>query len=109
LRGKAVKFKGYNAKRDANEGDIVKALRKFGVSVYLLDQPLDLLCGFGGITRLAEVKDTRNKRGDPKAYTSVQLDFLETWKGGHTLLVTVDDAREFALQIRADALKARAA
>lgn len=87
--------------RDANEGVIVDALRKSGLSVYRLDQPLDLLVGFGGITRLAEVKMPRNKRGDPKPYTDPQTTFIDEWLGGYTLLVTVDDALKLAKEIKA--------
>lgn len=102
-----MKYRAHNAKRDANESEIVAILRGYGVSVYLLDQPLDLLCGFGGITRLAEVKMPRNKCGDPKGYTTDQDAFLNTWKGGHTLLVSEHDAHQFARQIKADARAGR--
>lgn len=33
----------YNAKRDANEGEIVQAFRQMGCLVARLDQPVDLL------------------------------------------------------------------
>lgn len=95
-----MKYKGHNAKRDENEPDIVATLRANGISVYLLDQPLDLLCGYGGVTVIAEVKMPRNKKGEPKKYTETQEAFLETWRGGHTLLVTVDDALELARDMK---------
>jgi len=90
----------YDTKRDANEPLIVETLRRNGISVYAIDKPLDLLCGYGNETRLAEVKDTRNKRGDPKPYTPTQKAFLDTWKGGHTLLVTVEDAMALAVDMK---------
>ena len=87
--------------RDANEKLIFDALRWAGMSVYRLDQPLDLLVGYGGITRLAEVKMPRNKRGDPEPYTKTQVEFLDKWQGGFTLLVTVEDAQKLAAEMKA--------
>ena len=90
----------YNTARDANEAEIVDVLRASGLSVYFLDKPLDLLCGYNGHTALAEVKMTRNKRGDPKPYTPAQKRFLEAWKGGNTLPVTIEDALAFARSLK---------
>lgn len=81
-------------------------LRASGLSVYLLDKPLDLLVGYSGVTVLAEVKMPKNKKGEAKAYTPVQVKFLDQWKGGHYRLVTTDDALELAKAIKQ---KARAA
>jgi len=46
----------YAKKRDANEQEIVRALRQMGVDVYLLDRPLDLLIEFRGEWIVMEVK-----------------------------------------------------
>lgn len=54
----------YAAKRDANEPEIVAALRKAGVVVWQLDRPFDLLCGHGGRLVGLEVKDGKNKLTD---------------------------------------------
>lgn len=99
-----ISLNRYAKKRDVNEAEIVSVLRGFGLSVYLSDQPLDLICGYGGLTRLAEVKDAKNKRGEPKAFTKAQSEFLDDWQGNPvTPLVTVEDARQFALKMRRDA------
>lgn len=54
-----------NGKRDANEADIVSALRKAGAEVWLMDTPCDLLVAFRGCWYLIEVKaseaDARRK------------------------------------------------
>mgnify|MGYP003626125136 CR=1 len=93
----------YNTARDANEKEIVEALRASGIVVCTLDKPLDLLCGYKGRTVLAEVKMPRNKRGEPKAYTAAQKTFLETWTGGHALLVSVDDALNLVKHLKGSA------
>jgi hypothetical protein len=48
-------------KRDANQPGIVKALEDAGVKVYLLDDPLDLLCGLEGRWVLMEIKNRHGK------------------------------------------------
>ena len=48
----------YAARRDANEGEIVRALEKVGASVLRLHD-IDLLVGFRGRNYLLEVKDGR--------------------------------------------------
>lgn len=96
-----MKYKAYNAKRDANEPSIIDCLKAHGLTVERLDQPLDLLVGYGGFTVLAEVKMPRNKRGDPKPYTEYQDEFLERWDGGHVLLVSIQDAKDLAVRMKA--------
>lgn len=46
----------YDKARDENEPGIVKDLRKRGWSVYLIDEPCDLIVGIGGYWFLLEVK-----------------------------------------------------
>jgi hypothetical protein len=105
----------YAKRRDANERDIIDTLKGFGLSVETLDTPCDGVAGFAGLDRLFEVKEARNKKNEPKPYTERQEEFWAEWKGYHsTPLVTIEDAREFALQLRQDArlladMKARAA
>lgn len=48
-------------KRDSTEGDIVKALRKAGVHVWLLDTPCDLLTYWAGLWLPLEVKAEKGK------------------------------------------------
>ncbi len=45
------------SRKDANQSLIVKALRRVGVKVYVLNEPMDLLTGFGGVLRVVEIKD----------------------------------------------------
>lgn len=85
----------YKNKRDANEGDVVSTLQAFGMSVYRLDQPLDLLVGYAGKTYLAEVKD-----GQKATYTDAQERFLETWRGQFVRLDSADDAAAWAREVR---------
>ena len=95
-----MKYRAHNAARDGNEKEIVDCLRANGLSVKRLNKPLDLLVGYGGFTVLAEVKMPRNKRGDPKPYTDDQEEFLETWAGGHVLLINIDDAKQLAKRMK---------
>lgn len=69
--------KRHNAKRDANEPAIVAALIAAGASVVRLDEPMDLLIGFRGVTYLLDPK--MPKTGRP---TDKQLKFMDTWRGG---------------------------
>ncbi len=67
-------------KRDESEPEIVKDLRKMGVSVYRLDTPVDLLLGFRNKTYLAECKT--GSKGYGKALNKNQQDFDDNWRGG---------------------------
>ena len=83
------------AQRDANEKEVFDALRRHGLTVFALDVPADAIVGYGGTTYLVEVKN------GPKApMTPPQETFLETWKGDHTILRSVDDAILFARGVR---------
>lgn len=80
---------------DANQAEIVKALRKVGVSV----QPLhrvgggvpDLLCGHAGKNMLLEVKDGA-KVPSARTLTPDQKEWLEGWRGQWAVVTSVDDA-----------------
>ena len=84
------------AKRtDANQAEIVKALRQAGADVYDLSKVgkgiPDLLVTFNGETILMEVKR------DAKAkFTAEQLKFIANWKGGPLSRV---DSPESALRV----------
>lgn len=62
----------YAARVDANQAQIVSALRAAGAYVWIIGLPVDLLVGFNGQTFLVEIKD-----GPKKALTRLQQDFLE--------------------------------
>jgi len=81
-----MKYRGHNAKRDANEPEIVDALRAIGCSVEYLSKPLDLLVGYRGVTFLIEVK------GEKGTLTKDQKEFLPTWRGQLAVVRTSDQA-----------------
>lgn len=91
----SIGFRGkHKNRRDANEADIVKELRGNGFSVYMLDQPLDLLIGYAGRTYLAEVKMAKG------TLTASQLAFLGVWRGDATILRTSEDVATFAHAVK---------
>ena len=81
----------YAARVDANQDQIVSALRAAGASVWIIGLPVDLLVGFRGHTFLMEVKD-----GSKKRLTKLQADFFESWTGGTLCRV---DGSEAALRM----------
>ena len=94
-----MKYKGYNAKRDDNEKEIVEALEKAGATVFRLDQPTDLLVGYHGSNILIEVKDGK-KTASRKKKTELQRDFFRDWRGQCFLVETVEQALEVLAQYR---------
>jgi hypothetical protein len=64
------------ARVDANQEQIVSALRAAGAYVWIISLPVDLLVGFRGHTLLVEIKSTSKKR-----LTGLQADFFENWSG----------------------------
>ena len=81
----------YAARVDANQEQIVSALRAAGAYVWIIGLPVDLLVGYKGHTFLVEVKD-----GSKNRLTKLQADFFENWVGG--TLCRVNDA-ESALRM----------
>lgn len=80
------------AKRDANEGVIISALRAAGAQVYPISETgvPDLLVGFRGQTFLLEVKNAKGK------LTEDQDQFFKTWSGGLIHVVrSVPEALQF--------------
>ena len=67
----------YAARVDANQAEIVKALRDAGAYVWIIGLPVDLLVGYNGHSFLVEIKD-----GPKKRLTKLQQDFFENWAGG---------------------------
>lgn len=84
------------ARRDANEPEIIAELQAWGLSVYRLDKPCDLLCGIYGKTRIAEVKVEGAK------LTEAQVKFSESWRGNWDVLRSVEDAADFAREMRGE-------
>lgn len=88
----------YNAQRDASEPAIVAVLERVGFSVYRLDKPVDLLCGFRGRNYLIEVKT--GTKGYGKGLNANQQSFADDWRGSPVFtLHSVDDAVSFSQAI----------
>jgi hypothetical protein len=81
----------YAARVDANQEQIVSALRGAGAYVWIIGLPVDLLVGYKNHTFLVEIKTDSKKR-----LTKLQADFFENWSGG--TLCRIDNA-ESALRM----------
>lgn len=84
----------HNAARDANEPEIVEALRKVGATVERLDKPLDLLVGYRGVNLIMEVKLPLGPRGGSKDrnLTSAQKRFTDQWRGQWVVVRSAEEA-----------------
>ena len=76
-------------RRDNSEKAIVNVLRSFGMSVFLMDLPCDLLCGYRGKTYLVEVKSGR--KGYAKGLNDNQQDFADAWRGSPVVAIHSED------------------
>lgn len=81
----------YAARVDANQEQIVSALRAAGAYVWIIGLPVDLLVGYGGHTFLVECKS-----GSKKRFTGLQTDFFNNWSGSTLARV---DSPEAALRM----------
>mgnify|MGYP003494083888 CR=1 FL=1 len=83
------------AKVDANQTEIVNALRQVGASVQSLASTgkgcPDLLVGFRGVNWLLEIKDGRKVRSARKL-TEDQVVWHQTWRGKVYIVESVDQA-----------------
>lgn len=96
------------AKIDANQTEIVEAIRREGASVTILaavgDGVPDLLVGFLGVTLLVEVKDG-SKSPSQQALTPDQKTWHSAWKGGPLLVIrSVSEALQALAQVRISVL-----
>ena len=66
----------YAKRVDANQDQIVSALRAAGAYVWIIGLPVDLLVGYKDRTILMEIKTDAKKR-----FTPLQADFFENWTG----------------------------
>lgn len=82
----------YANRRDANEGEIVRALEKIGASVLRLDF-CDLLVGFRGVNKLLEVKDGR-KAPSKRPLTPQQIKLRAGWRGQWRVVTSIEEAIE---------------
>ena len=79
------------ARVDANQIQIVSALRGAGAYVWIIGLPVDLLVGYKNHTFLVEIK-TDSKR----LLTKLQADFFENWSGSTLARI---DSPEAALRM----------
>jgi hypothetical protein len=81
----------YAARVDANQEQIVSALRSAGAYVWIIGLPVDLLVGYKNHTFLVEIKD-----GSKKRLTALQDEFFQKWVGGTLCRI---DSPEAALRM----------
>ncbi len=81
----------YAARVDANQEQIVSALRGAGAYVWIIGLPVDLLVGYKNHTFLVEIKTDSRKR-----LTKLQADFFENWSGSTLARI---DSPEAALRM----------
>ena len=81
----------YAARVDANQTQIVSALRAAGAYVWVIGLPVDLLVGYKNHTFLVELKS-----GPRKRLTKLQTDFFENWSGSTLARI---DSPEAALRM----------
>lgn len=82
-------MKSYAARVDTTQKAIVKALRKFGASVMVIQGAPgtpDLVVGYRGINYLMEVKAKDGK------LKPAQIEFFETWSGRVCLVRNEEEA-----------------
>jgi Holliday junction resolvase len=97
-----VSIKRWAARTDANQADIVSAMRAAGASVWIIGMPVDLLVGAYGKTIPVEVKTMTGKKAPrAKDHTRLQVEFLESWRGGPVATVCdVDSALRLVNMMR---------
>jgi len=77
------------ARVDANQTDVVEALRSAGATVRIITQGdgiPDLLVGFDGRTYLMELKDGAKPQSARKL-TPAEQKFFDEWQGGNVSIV----------------------
>ena len=80
------------ARIDANQPEIVAALRKAGALVEIIGQPVDLLVGIRGQFMLMEIKDGKKVKS-AQELTAAQKAFFAKWAGyPHSVVDGVDAA-----------------
>ena len=79
------------ARVDANQEQIVSALRAAGAYVWIIGLPVDLLVGYKNHTFVVEIKD-----GPKRRLTNLQEEFFKNWTGGTLARI---DSPEAALRM----------
>ena len=86
-----------DARTDANQAEVVKALRGIGASVVSLASVgagvPDLMCGFRGVNWLLEVKDG-SKSPSRRVLTADEKAFMAEWRGQYAVVESASQAVE---------------
>ena len=92
--------KRYGRKTDANQKDIVRALRKCGRQVFEIEEPFDLLIANMGEWLVMEIKnpDTHARQKGGSKMTDKQLEILETLNATVLIAETVDEALNLVIK-----------
>ena len=93
----------FHCKADANQPEIVEAIRRAGATVLHLHTigkgcP-DICIGYAGLSLLAEIKDG-SKPQSAQRLTSDEQEWHDTWKGGVYIVRNVEDALNAVLTLR---------
>jgi len=75
-------------RKDDNEPEIVKALKKVGCKVCKIGRPVDLLVGFRSHNFLLEVKNPKGRN----TLEDSQKEFIATWPGQVRVVRSPDEA-----------------
>lgn len=98
------------ARTDANQTEIVKALRSIGASVTVLSSVgkgvPDILVGFKGINLLMEIKDG-NKPPSARKLTPDEMQWHSTWNGQKAVVNNVDEAIQLVCNTQNGVIKNR--
>ena len=89
----------YAKRVDANLREIADTFRKLGCSVWVVNDRVDLVIGYGGLSMLVEVKDGK-KAPSRQKLTTAQVKFRETWTGGIYLVNSLDSAQQAVRTLR---------
>jgi hypothetical protein len=88
----------YAARVDANQEQIVSALRANGAYVWIIGLPVDLLVGYKNHTWLMEIKTNEKKK-----LTKLQTDFFANWTGGTLCRIDSPEAALRAIGVKKEA------
>lgn len=98
------------ARIDANQNEIVKALRQVGASVQSLASTgkgcPDLLVGFRGTNYLMEIKDGQKFKSDRKLAPD-QIEWHESWRGKVFVVESIDQAISLISNNQGDGMKSK--
>ena len=82
----------YHSKVDANQPEILKGLKKLGISykpVHQIKGFVDLCVGYKGITYIFEIKPDKSKKLTPK-----EQEFVDGWQGQYKVVYSLEDILE---------------